>query len=134
MINWNLATWYFATDQLFVQRILATKSLEDVRIATALTGLMKIIPFFTIVLPGMISRIIFPDEVACTDPNQCLKMCGSSVSCYNTAYSLLILTILPKGLKARIHIFTSHYVVSTSYQLRFRKAGRVWFGGARETH
>lgn len=67
-----------------VQKALSAKSLSDAQGATILTGKflliitndyslnalgwMKILPMFLIVVPGMISRVLYPDEVGCVDP------------------------------------------------------------------
>ena len=51
----SLATW-----QVIVQRALAAKSLSHAQGATLLAGYIKILPLFTLVMPGMISRILSP--------------------------------------------------------------------------
>lgn len=56
--------------------------------------------FFTLShLTGMISRVLFPDEVGCVDPEECYKFCGSRVSCSNSAYPKLVLEYLPSGMR-----------------------------------
>ena len=45
--------------QVIVQRALAAKSLSHAQGATLLAGFIKILPFFIMVLPGMISRILY---------------------------------------------------------------------------
>lgn len=42
---------------------------------------------------------VFSDAVACVDPDECLKYCGTTVGCSNIAYPKLLLKILPTGLK-----------------------------------
>lgn len=41
----------------------------------------------------------FLDEVACADPSECFRHCGTSVGCSNVAYPKLVLMIMPTGLK-----------------------------------
>lgn len=48
--------------QVIVQRVLAAKSLSHAQGATLMAGAVKILPMFVIVMPGMISRILFPGE------------------------------------------------------------------------
>ena len=48
---------------------------------------------------GMISRILFTDEVACVTADVCSDACGSSIACANTAYPTLVLRLLPAGLR-----------------------------------
>ena len=45
--------------QVIVQRALAAKSLSHAQGATLLAGFIKILPFFIMVLPGVISRVLY---------------------------------------------------------------------------
>lgn len=45
--------------QVIVQRSLAAKTLTHAKGGSLLTAYLKILPFFVILLPGMISRILF---------------------------------------------------------------------------
>lgn len=56
-------------------------------------------PIFIIIIPGMISRILFPDDVGCVDPAVCYKVCQSHTGCSNIAYPRLVLSLMPAGLK-----------------------------------
>jgi SSS family solute:Na+ symporter len=55
-----LAIWYWWTDQYMVQRILCARDIEQARRGTILTGFLKILPVFIIVLPGLIAAVIYP--------------------------------------------------------------------------
>ena len=37
------------------------------------------------------------DEVACSDPEECMRVCKNPVGCSNIAYPRLVLGILPDG-------------------------------------
>ena len=52
---------------------------------------------FLIVLPGMISRVLFPDDVACATEETCKAICGSPVGCSNVAFPKLVLEVMPIG-------------------------------------
>ena len=93
------AIWYWCSDQIMVQRVLSAKSLSHARAGTLLTGYLKILPLFMIIIPGMISRALFPDIVGCNQPSTCQSICHSQHSCTNIAYPTLILYILPQGFK-----------------------------------
>nr|XP_057920376.1 sodium/glucose cotransporter 1 [Doryrhamphus excisus] len=93
------ATWYWCTDQVIVQRCLSAKSLSHVKGGCILCGYLKLLPMFLIVFPGMISRILYPDVVACVDPAECQKHCGASVGCTNIAYPKLVVKLMPQGLR-----------------------------------
>ncbi|KAM9364915.1 LOW QUALITY PROTEIN: sodium/glucose cotransporter 4-like [Pholidichthys leucotaenia] len=94
-----LATWVWCTDQVIVQRSLSAKSLSHAKAGSVLGGYLKLLPMFFIVLPGMISRALFPDEVACVDPAVCQSVCGASVGCSNIAYPKLVMELMPVGLR-----------------------------------
>jgi len=91
--------WYWCSDQMMVQRVLAAQTISHARGGTLLAGYLKILPIFMIIFPGMISRALFPETVACNQPSVCQSICHSKRSCTNIAYPTLILRILPNGLK-----------------------------------
>lgn len=37
------------------------------------------------------------DVVACVDPDECKKYCGTSVGCSNVAYAKLVVDLMPNG-------------------------------------
>ena len=78
-----ISTWYWCTDQVIVQRTLAAKDLSNAKLGCVLAGFIKITPMFLIVMPGMIARILFTDEVACVAEENCQKFCDSGISCSN---------------------------------------------------
>jgi uncharacterized sodium:solute symporter family permease YidK len=84
---------------MMVQRTLAAKSLSHAQGGTLLAGYVKILPLFMMVIPGMISRALYTDTVACADPETCKRVCGSANGCSNIAYPMLIMKIMPTGLK-----------------------------------
>ncbi|XP_070255380.1 sodium/glucose cotransporter 1-like [Myotis yumanensis] len=92
-----LSIYYWCSDQIFVQRCLAGKSMYHVKGGCVLCGYLKLLPMFTLVMPGMISRILYTDKVACVTPSECEKHCGTKSSCSPIAYALLIIGLLPKG-------------------------------------
>ncbi|XP_078000582.1 sodium/glucose cotransporter 4-like [Glandiceps talaboti] len=91
--------WYWCTDQVIVQRALAAKNLSHAKGGTLLAGYFKILPTFMMVIPGMIARILWPDEIACVSEEVCLKVCNSPVGCTNIAYPRMVMELLPVGLR-----------------------------------
>lgn len=83
---------------MMVQRTLSAKSLPHAKGGAMLAGYFKILPFFMMVLPGMISRALFVDTVGCVEPEICMKVCESRHGCSNIAYPMLILNLMPVGL------------------------------------
>lgn len=92
------AVWYFCTDQVLVQRALGAKSHIQARAGTIFAGFLKILPMFVMVMPGMISRVLFPNSIACHDPKSCEIACDNRWGCTNNAYPKLVLNILPTGM------------------------------------
>uniref|UniRef100_A0A146Q070 Sodium/myo-inositol cotransporter n=1 Tax=Fundulus heteroclitus TaxID=8078 RepID=A0A146Q070_FUNHE len=91
--------WYWCADQVIVQRVLAAKNIAHAKGSTIMAGFLKILPMFLIVIPGMISRILFTDEIACIGPEHCLAVCGSKAGCSNIAYPRLVMAVMPVGLR-----------------------------------
>lgn len=91
--------WYWCADQVIVQRVLAAKNIAHAKCSTLMAGFLKILPMFLIVIPGMISRILFADEIACIGPEHCMAVCGSQAGCSNIAYPRLVMAVMPVGLR-----------------------------------
>ncbi|KAG7476642.1 hypothetical protein MATL_G00085100 [Megalops atlanticus] len=94
-----LATWYWCTDQVIVQRCLSAKNMSHVKAGCIMCGYLKLLPMFLMVFPGMISRILYTDVVACVVPEECKKYCQASVGCSNIAYPKLVVDLMPQGLR-----------------------------------
>jgi SSS family solute:Na+ symporter len=78
-----IAFWYWCTDQVIVQRVLAAKSIPHARGATIFAGYLKLLPIFLLVFPGIIARALYPNEVK-ENPNK--------------AYLFLLIRLMPRGL------------------------------------
>ncbi|RWS08778.1 Sodium/myo-inositol cotransporter-like protein [Dinothrombium tinctorium] len=91
--------WYWAADQVVVQRLLAAKSLAHAQGGTLFAGFLKTLPLFLIIVPGMISRVLYPSEIACVDPEKCYAHCENHASCSNAAYPTLVMELMPDGLR-----------------------------------
>ncbi|KFV17987.1 Sodium/myo-inositol cotransporter 2, partial [Tauraco erythrolophus] len=91
--------WYWCTDQVIVQRSLAAKNLSHAKGGSLMTSYLKTLSLFVMVMPGMISRILFPDLVACADTEICRQICGNPSGCSDIAYPKLVIELLPVGLR-----------------------------------
>lgn len=56
-----IAFWYWITDQYFIQKILSAKSINDARRGSLFAALLKLLPIFILVLPGLIAVGLFQD-------------------------------------------------------------------------
>ncbi|XP_030045240.1 sodium/myo-inositol cotransporter 2-like, partial [Microcaecilia unicolor] len=84
---------------VIVQRSLSAKNLSHAKGGSLLAAYLKVLPLFIMVLPGMISRVLFPDMVACADRESCKSICGNPSGCSDIAYPKLVIEILPTGLR-----------------------------------
>ena len=75
-----LGIWYWCTDQMIVQRVLGAKTEEDARGGALFCGLLKVLPVFVLVLPGLIARALYPDIKG------------------DDAYPTLVVRLLPAGM------------------------------------
>ncbi|CAF4756623.1 unnamed protein product [Rotaria sp. Silwood1] len=94
-----MCIWYWCSDQVIVQRALAAKNLTHARAGCLVAGILKLLPLFLIVFPGMIARILFPDEIGCADPDVCYQVCRSRNGCSDIAYPLLVLRLMPNAIR-----------------------------------
>ncbi|KAI4557553.1 hypothetical protein MJT46_014232 [Ovis ammon polii x Ovis aries] len=88
-----VAVWYWCTDQVIVQRCLSGKNMSHVKAACIMCGYLKLLPMFLMVMPGMMKK------VACVVPSECVKHCGVKVGCSNYAYPMLVMELMPNGLR-----------------------------------
>uniref|UniRef100_A0A4X1V0N2 Sodium/glucose cotransporter 1-like n=1 Tax=Sus scrofa TaxID=9823 RepID=A0A4X1V0N2_PIG len=87
------------SEKIFVQGCLAGKNLSHVKGGCLLCGYLKLLPMFSIVMPGMISRVLYTDKVACVVPSECEKYCGARTGCSPIAYPVLVVELLPIGFR-----------------------------------
>ena len=79
-----LGIWYWCTDQTHVQRVLSARSLDDGQKGSLFAGVLKILPVFILILPGVIGYVLFKDIIG-TNANQ--------------TFPILVTHLLPVGIK-----------------------------------
>lgn len=79
-----LGIWYWCTDQTHVQRVLSARDVDHAQKGSLFAGVLKTLPVFILVLPGIIGYVLFKDKIG-SDANQ--------------TYPILIQELLPVGLK-----------------------------------
>ncbi|XP_001362806.1 sodium/mannose cotransporter SLC5A10 [Monodelphis domestica] len=94
-----MAAWYWCTDQVIVQRSLSARNLNHAKAGSILASYLKMLPMILIIMPGMISRALYPDDVGCVVTSECLRACGIEVGCSNIAYPKLVMELMPMGLR-----------------------------------
>lgn len=84
MIGYHvLGIWYWCTDQTIVQKTLGAKDMRHGQIGAVFAGVLKILPLFFMVFPGVIAYVLFSGKI--TDPDDTL--------------TVMIDHLLPVGLK-----------------------------------
>mmetsp|Transcript_98737 Transcript_98737/g.171061 ORF Transcript_98737/g.171061 Transcript_98737/m.171061 type:complete len:547 (-) Transcript_98737:105-1745(-) len=74
--------WYWCTDQVMVQRVLAAKDIGECQAGCVLAAWLKQLPNYVMVLPGLVAAALFPKAIS-EDSNR--------------AYALMVARLLPKG-------------------------------------
>lgn len=84
-----LGIWYWCTDQFIVQRVLAAPNVDEARRGAIFGGLLKVLPLFIFVVPGVIAYALAQQgRIELAAPDQALPT--------------LIATLLPTGVKGLV--------------------------------
>ena len=84
---------------MIVQRALAAKNLTHGRAGYIVASYLKFLPIFLMIIPGMAARLLFPDKIGCSTPETCREICGNEASCTDIAYPLIVIELMPNGLR-----------------------------------
>ncbi|HMJ68208.1 MAG TPA: sodium:solute symporter [Cyclobacteriaceae bacterium] len=81
--------WYWCTDQYIVQRVLAAKNIQQGRRGTIFGGLLKLLPVFLFLIPGVVALALKNrGELSWDSPDQ--------------AFAALLMNKMPAGLKGLV--------------------------------
>ncbi|MBL7876367.1 MAG: sodium:solute symporter [Cyclobacteriaceae bacterium] len=81
--------WYWCTDQYIVQRVLAAKNIKEGRRGTIFGGLLKLLPVFLFLIPGVVALALKnKGELSWDSPDQ--------------AFSALLMNKMPAGLRGLV--------------------------------
>ena len=84
-----LGVWYWCTDQFIVQRVLSASDIDNARRGTIFGGLLKQLPLFIFVVPGIIALVLSQSgQITLSEPDAALPT--------------LIGTLLPAGLRGLV--------------------------------
>lgn len=81
-----LGVWYWCTDQFIVQRVLSAKDIHNARQGSIFGGILKQLPLFIFVLPGMVAAVLASKGLL-------------TLESPDHALPTMIASILPSGLK-----------------------------------
>lgn len=117
--------WYFCANQMLVQRTLAAKDINHAKGGAILACYLKLLPMYIIIFPGMISRVLYPNQVACANPDDCMAACQSEVGCSSIAYPYLVAKLAPAGLRGLL-VSSQIAAAISSLTSTFNSAGTMF--------
>ncbi|XP_031462414.1 sodium/glucose cotransporter 5 isoform X4 [Phasianus colchicus] len=88
-----MATWYWCTDQVIVQRSLSARNLSHAKAGSILASYLKMLPLFVIIMPGMISRVLFPGLRGLMIAVMMAALMSSLTSIFNSSSTLFTMDI-----------------------------------------
>ncbi|XP_069339337.1 sodium/mannose cotransporter SLC5A10 isoform X3 [Eulemur rufifrons] len=88
-----MATWYWCTDQVIVQRSLSARDLNHARAGSILASYLKMLPMGLIIMPGMISRVLFPGLRGLMIAVMMAALMSSLTSIFNSSSTLFTMDI-----------------------------------------
>ncbi|XP_050570168.1 sodium/glucose cotransporter 1 isoform X5 [Cygnus atratus] len=91
-----IALWYWCTDQVIVQRCLSGKNMSHVKAGCIMCGYLKLLPMFIIVMPGMISRILYTGLRGLMLSVMLASLMSSLTSIFNSSSTLFTMDIYTK--------------------------------------
>ncbi|XP_078096847.1 sodium/mannose cotransporter SLC5A10-like isoform X2 [Mustelus asterias] len=91
-----LATWYWCTDQVIVQRSLSAKNLSHAKGGSILASYLKMLPMIFIIMPGMISRALYPGLRGLMIAVIMAALMSSLTSIFNSSSTLFTMDIWRK--------------------------------------
>jgi SSS family solute:Na+ symporter len=93
-----LGIWYWCADQTIVQRVLGARSENDARIGPLFAGLIKILPVFIFVMPGLFAFTLV--KTGQLDPASMMQVneAGEQVIDSKGVYGVMITQLMPTGL------------------------------------
>ncbi|XP_011810400.1 PREDICTED: sodium/glucose cotransporter 5 isoform X4 [Colobus angolensis palliatus] len=88
-----MATWYWCTDQVIVQRSLSARDLNHAKAGSILASYLKMLPMGLIIMPGMISRALFPGLRGLMIAVMLAALMSSLTSIFNSSSTLFTMDI-----------------------------------------
>ncbi|XP_041520713.1 sodium/glucose cotransporter 5 isoform X4 [Microtus oregoni] len=88
-----MATWYWCTDQVIVQRSLSARNLNHAKAGSILASYLKMLPMGLMIMPGMISRALFPGLRGLMIAVMTAALMSSLTSIFNSSSTLFTMDI-----------------------------------------
>lgn len=98
-----IGLWYWCTDQYIVQRTLAAADLTEARRGTIAAALLKLLPVFIFIIPGIICFALAASGKMDTISGALLDENGQLISANaQQAFPLLVASVLPTGIRGLV--------------------------------
>ncbi|MCB9348298.1 MAG: sodium/solute symporter [Lewinellaceae bacterium] len=98
-----IGLWYWTTDQYIVQRTLGAANLTEARRGTIAAALLKLLPVFIFIIPGMICFALAASGKMDSISAALLDSEGKVITANaQQAFPLLVATILPAGIRGLV--------------------------------
>lgn len=93
-----LGIWYWCADQTIVQRVLGARDKEHARVGPLFAGLIKILPVFIFVMPGLFAYTLVTSGRLDPTPMMSIDSSGAEVINTKGVYTMMITQLMPQGL------------------------------------
>jgi solute:Na+ symporter, SSS family len=93
-----LGIWYWCADQTIVQRVLGAKDVNHGRVGALFCGVVKLLPVFIFVLPGLMAFVLAQRGVFDISSIQHVDASGKTITETKGIYTLMITQLVPTGL------------------------------------
>jgi SSS family solute:Na+ symporter len=93
-----LGIWYWCADQTIVQRVLGAKDVNHGRAGALFCGVIKLLPVFIFVLPGLMAFVLAQRGLFDISSIQHVDASGKVVTETKGIYTLMITQLVPTGL------------------------------------
>ncbi|MCU7548833.1 sodium:solute symporter [Chitinophagaceae bacterium LB-8] len=93
-----LGIWYWCADQTIVQRVLGAKDVNHGRVGALFCGLIKLLPVFIFVLPGLMAFVLAQRGLFDVSSIQHIDATGKTITETKGIYTLMITQLVPTGL------------------------------------
>lgn len=93
-----IGVWYWCADQTIVQRVLGARDEEHARVGPLFAGLIKILPVFIFVMPGLFAYTLVASGKLDPTPMMSIDSSGAEVINTKGVYAMMITQLMPQGL------------------------------------
>ena len=98
----TIGVWYWCTDQFIVQRCLAGKNLTNARRGAIWGAVLKLLPVFLFLVPGMLGFALHHNHVTVGGATFAIPLKADGTLNGDTVFPTLVQTLLPTGFRGLV--------------------------------